>query len=158
MNLLRPVLWLVALLAVLFALSFMSRQIMPAAQPILPVRIASRASVPPALTSREQAYIATGTHVDFLVSYTASGFQPLVLTVKKGSTVRFANNASEALWVAASGAELYPGTQNECGSSALDSCGPIKPGGFWQFTFTHAGTWQYYNNLNKTRSATIIVE
>ncbi|MDO8576016.1 MAG: hypothetical protein Q7R90_01745, partial [bacterium] len=92
----------------------------------------------------------------YLVSYTDRGFEPTRLTVKQGETVRFTNNSSEGLWVAAGGEKLYPGVVNGCGSSALDSCRPIGQGEFWEFTFDAAGTWMFSNNIDKEKSGTVI--
>jgi hypothetical protein len=65
-----------------------------------------------------------------------------------------------ALWIAslASGSrKLYPGAST-CGTSELDSCGPLQPGQHWEFTFTKSGTWMFYNNLDKTQTGTIRVK
>ena len=95
-----------------------------------------------------------------LVSYTDRGFEPSLATARAGDTVRFTNNSHEQLWVAAaagSGAMLYPAVQNGCGSSALDSCKPLKPGEYWEFTFGKTGTWGFQNNLNKADTGAISV-
>lgn len=100
-----------------------------------------------------------GQSFQLLVSYVNTGFEPQSVTIKAGETVRFTNNSTEELWVAAddSAGALYPHVQNGCGSSALDSCGPLEPGQYWQFTFTEKGTWSFTNNLDKSNGATIAV-
>jgi plastocyanin len=106
------------------------------------------------------AYLAASKGFQYLVSYTGRGFEPATLTVKKGETVRFTNNSSEGLWVAATGSSgaVYPaGTGNECGQSAFDSCKVLKSGEFWEFTFTTAGTWGYKNNSDTKMTGTITV-
>ena len=95
-----------------------------------------------------------------LVSYTDRGFEPSNTTIKSGETIRFTNNSSHDLWIAANGTSanpIYPGTSN-CGASALDTCKSLKPGDFWEFTFTQAGTWGYQNNLQKNDMATVRVK
>ena len=95
----------------------------------------------------------------YLISYTKGGFQPDTLTVQKGDTVRFVNNSSEQLWVASVGSgsnQIYPGTSS-CGGSTFDSCGPLQPGDFWEFTFTQSGTYDFQNNVDPTKSGTISI-
>jgi plastocyanin len=100
-----------------------------------------------------------GENFQLLVSYVDTGFEPQTATIKAGETVRFTNNSTEELWVASddSGAPLYPHVQNGCGASALDSCQPLDPGQYWQFTFTQKGTWSLVNNLEKSSGGTITV-
>ena len=80
------------------------------------------------------------------------------MTVKSGETIRFTNNSHANLWIASSSTPLYPPQENGCGSSALDSCQPIPPGGFWEFTFNVKGTWTYENTLKQSDTATIVVK
>jgi plastocyanin len=95
-----------------------------------------------------------------VISYVNSGFEPATSTVQVGDTVRFTNNSTGQLWVAsappASG-EQYPGN-SLCGTSALDSCGALPPGQFWEFTFTQPGTWEVVNNFDKSETASITVQ
>jgi plastocyanin len=95
-----------------------------------------------------------------LVSYTDQGFGPPSATIQVGDTVRFINNSSSPLWIAAESSPTdpaYPGT-SYCGGSALDTCTELNTGDFWEFTFTESGTWSYQNNLNKSQTGEIIVE
>lgn len=112
---------------------------------------------PPPMTASDTIAAQQGNVFQLLVSYTDTGFEPRTATIKAGDTVRFTNNSSGQLWVAASGDTLYPSVQNGCGSSALDSCQALTPGEFWEFTFTQAGTWEFDNNLNKSDAGTLIV-
>lgn len=111
----------------------------------------------PSPTTADTVAAQNGQPFQFLVSYVNSGFEPQKTTIHVGDTVRFINNSTGQLWIAASGDPLYPAEQNECGSSALDSCGPLEPGYFWQFIFTQKGTWSFVNNLNKSQVGSIIV-
>lgn len=94
-----------------------------------------------------------------LAAYTDRGFEPSMITIKRGETVRFTNNSSHDVWIASSGAnvQIYPRTQEVCGSSDLDSCEPFAPQDFWQFRFDIAGEWEVVNNLDKSKSAKVIV-
>lgn len=144
---------LIALVVVLIAVyALLSRVSPPASQP----SSNSTTSQPRPPSPEVMAYLAQSKGFQYLVSYTDRGFEPTKLTVKKGETVRFTNNSSEGLWVAASGQKVYPGVMNGCGSSALDSCRPIGQGEFWEFTFDAAGTWAFTNNIDKEKSGTVI--
>jgi plastocyanin len=95
-----------------------------------------------------------------LVSYTDQGFEPAEVAIKRGDTVRFTNNSSNNVWIAASGqhVQIYPRTSDTCGSSSLDSCAPFAPQDFWEFSFDTPGNWQVVNNLDKSRSAMVRVQ
>lgn len=152
----RPVAVLIALIALLIFLTMVGALASLApSQPALP---AVQPTEMPTITPEEEAQLAQNPTFQELISYTDRGFEPSTLTAKAGDTVRFTNNSSHPLWVAASGLHLYPGVQNGCGSSALDSCGPLQPGHFWQFTFTASGTWSYQNNLNSIDTGVVHVK
>lgn len=122
---------------------------------------ASRERVyPPAPTPQQLAVLKTMKPFQYLVSYTDRGFEPPALAMKRGDTVRFVNNSSGDLWVAAAGAQehpIYPGT-SECGGSSFDSCKALEPGDFWQFTFDESGLWKYQNNVDKTKTGIVRVQ
>lgn len=121
----------------------------PAAEVVKPI---------PPYTEEIAAQLATSKGFQLLVSYTDNGFEPATGTIKKGETVRFTNNSSGDLWLAASGEKLYPSVVNGCGSSALDTCKALKPQEFWEFTFAAAGTWGYHNNSDTGKVGTIRVQ
>lgn len=114
----------------------------------------------PEFTEKTKKQLQALPQFSALASYTDRGFEPMRLVVKKGETVRFTNNSSEQLWIAAKGGEItiYPKTGEVCGSSDLDSCEPFAPQDFWQFTFTIAGRWEVVNNLDKSKSGVIEVQ
>lgn len=112
----------------------------------------------PAYASSTQEKLERSHGFQMVVSYTDSGFEPAQISITKGDTIRFTNNSSGKLWVAASGNTLYPSAGKECGSSALDSCAPFDPMDFWEFTFDAAGEWELVNNLDKTKNAVVRVE
>lgn len=95
-----------------------------------------------------------------VVSYVGGGFEPAAVQIRQGDTVRFTNNSSGQLWVASSAGEgksLYPGT-SDCGASRFDTCRPLKPLEFWEFTFGTKGEWHFRNNTNQAHSGIIYVE
>ena len=113
----------------------------------------------PEYTAEVAAKVAMSTKVSALISYTDNGFEPTTLRISSGEAVRFTNNSSGDLWVAtADGATVYPRTHESCGSSDLDSCVPLAPMDFWEFTFEARGEWRVVNNLDKSKGLTVIVE
>lgn len=129
--------------------------------PTLADQIRTGAVPPPAYTPEVQQKLATGHGFQALISYTDTGFEPAEVTIHQGDTVRFTDNSSHPLWVAATGDAahpLYPREQNDCGSSHLDSCTPLSPQDFWEFTFTQAGDWYYADNLDKAHTGVVVVQ
>lgn len=95
-----------------------------------------------------------------VVTYTNSGFSPSVLKVKAGTTVTFANKASDSMWVASAihpTHRSYP-TTGGCIGSTFDSCKNIARGSSWAFIFDIKGTWKYHNHLDPKETGTIVVE
>jgi plastocyanin len=117
-----------------------------------------RASIP-AFSSSTEAKLEKSAGFQHLISYTNRGFEPRSLAASRGETIRFTNNSSGKLWVAADGseAEIYPRTRAGCGSSDLDSCEPIVPQDFWEFTFELPGTWHVVNNLDESKGVVITI-
>jgi plastocyanin len=150
------VLVLVALIALLVLISLFAQ---PGARaPQAPTSASQLPSAPPPLPTAAQSAEAAQSF-EFVISYTDKGFEPLSATVQVGDTVRFTNNSSSEVWVAASSTAedpAYPGNSG-CGGSGFDSCAPIEPGQFWDFTFTQSGAWMYQNNLNKNNTGVIDV-
>jgi plastocyanin len=85
------------------------------------------------------------------VSYTASGFQPHSITIKKGQTVTWTNKDSDELWVASNPHPThtdYPG---------FDELKSIPTGQTYSFTFTKVGNWGYHNHLNPSQQGIVVV-
>jgi plastocyanin len=114
---------------------------------------------PPPFTEEIAAQLAASDGFEALVSYTDQGFEPESVTVEAGDTVRFTNNSSHDMWVAASSAtgDLYP-APGTCGQSAFDVCKAIGRGMFYEFTFEEAGSWGYQDNSNPMKTGVVIVE
>lgn len=158
-ELLLPVLLLI-LLFIAYTLIAHMRFILIEASRRLTVQQSITKKFPPPLTPAIIAQLKKSHGFQMLVSYTDRGFEPAITTIKVGNTVRFTNNSSHKLWIAAKGTSknsIYPGT-SDCGESALDSCIPLNPGDFWEFTFTQSGTWTYQNNLDKNDTAIIHIQ
>src|SRR3989344_179591 len=115
------------------------------------------ASIQP-YTEIVQAQLTASNGFQELVSYTEYGFTPSMISIAKNVTIRFTNNSHGDLWVAAGGGALYPASRGDCGSSEFDSCRVLKPGEFWEFMFTKMGEWSYFNNMDKTKRGTVIVQ
>lgn len=97
-----------------------------------------------------------------LVSNTGEGFTPVSVTVKKGETVRFVNDAStEDIWPASAvhpTHSVYPEkSSNDCLGSAFDACHGLKPGEFWEFTFNEVGEWRYHDHLHASKTGVVTV-
>lgn len=108
--------------------------------------IPSDTYIPP-YTDEVAAQLAASNGFQQLVSFTDNGFEPVSVQIKKGETIRFTNNSSGPMWVAARGVEparIYPGS-GECGQSAFDMCKSIGRGEFWEFTFDAKGEWGFQN-------------
>lgn len=113
----------------------------------------------PAYTEEIHARIASSNGFSAVLSYTDLGFEPTELRIAPGDTVRFTNNSSHDVWIAADDrVRVYPRTGDSCGSSDLDSCAPVGPMDFWEFRFTEPGEWGVVNNLDKSHRVIVIVE
>lgn len=114
----------------------------------------------PAMTAVMQQVLEKSNGFQLLVSYTDEGFQPPHATINEGDTVRFTNNSSKRLWVAAapvhSGA-IYPDGPSSCGLTAFDSCVALAPKEFWEFTFDEMGVWGYVNATDVAHAAALEV-
>ncbi len=98
------------------------------------------------------------------VTYTDAGFSPANTTIKVGDTVHFVNNSSGKMWVASDQHPThteYDGTtlMQHCASGAsFDECKAVMTGGTYDFTFTKAGTWEYHNHSNASKTGTVVVQ
>jgi len=97
-----------------------------------------------------------------LVTYTDSGFEPAVVTIKKGETVRFVDQSTNGMWVGSAKhpthAEYPQKSDTDCLGSSFDTCRVLLPGEFWEFTFDEVGTWKYHNHVYPSHTGTVVVE
>jgi len=87
----------------------------------------------------------------YTISYTDAGFNPSVIEVKLGSTIKFVNNSNKELSVASTGIGGF-------GVNLLNQKGSINRGGTFSITFTGTGTWSYMNRLWQRDGGNIIVK
>ena len=101
-----------------------------------------------------------------VVKYTASGFSPSTIIVKKGQTVTWVNESSSGMWTASAvhpTHKVYPGTdismcETQTSDSMFDACMPVSSGQSWSFKFDVAGTWKYHNHVHSAHTGTVVVE
>lgn len=76
-----------------------------------------------------------------VVIMNSQGFDPQVLTIRKGATVVFKNSDTQDRWPAS---DFHPthGIYPE-----FDPQANVAAGSSWSFTFTQTGTWRYHDHL-----------
>ncbi len=87
----------------------------------------------------------------YIVYYTSSGFSPASLSLVRGTSVHFVNNSSDALRVAPVDTRNKPYAEFSQSKS-------VGYGGTFDYTFTSAGSYSYYNENNKAHQALISVQ
>lgn len=97
-----------------------------------------------------------------VISYTEEGYAPANVTIKKGDTVRFVNNAtSQETWPASAvhpTHTVYPEkSASDCLGSSFDACRGLKAGESWEFTFNSAGEWRFHDHMHPSQTGTVIV-
>ena len=99
-----------------------------------------------------------------VIEYTASGFSPSTVTIKKGDTVRWVNKTSEEMWVASAmhpAHTVYSGTtlQQHCTAGAANnSFDQCANGNTYEFTFDKTGEWGYHNHSDASDFGKVIVQ
>jgi plastocyanin len=88
----------------------------------------------------------------FDVHYTDTGFQPSLLTVRKGDVVTFTNDSNVGMWVASN---PHPTHTDYPELNMHTSVGKDSK---FIFTFDKTGTWGYHNHLNQNHQAVIVVD
>lgn len=96
-----------------------------------------------------------------VISFTDNGYSPTSVTIKKGQTVRFVNNATVETWPASANHPshtVYPEkTAGDCLGSAFDACRGLKSGESWDFTFNSIGSWGFHDHLHANKRGTVVV-
>lgn len=85
------------------------------------------------------------------VKYTDTGFLPVTVTVKQGTTVTFTNDSTSGMWVASA---VHPTHQLLPGFDQLTSS---AKGTSYDYTFTKVGTWKYHNHVAPSFTGTVVV-
>lgn len=98
------------------------------------------------------------------IRYTAAGFVPSAVTVKKGTRVTFVNETAEEMWVASDehpSHTQYAGTNKDehCldgqpSATAFDQCGTSLS---YVFAFEKTGVWSYHNHREDEDRGTVTV-
>ena len=99
------------------------------------------------------------------VTYSATGFAPANVTVKKGEAVMWTNISPEGMWVAVNEHPAHTGYDGtgrvthctEGAALSFDQCAASVAGGQWSFTFNKAGMWKYHNHENQSFGGTVTV-
>ena len=102
-------------------------------------------------TPKTPASTPTQTSSALVVTYTDKGFSPSSLTIKKGQTVKFINDSSNKMWVAANpfpSSSEYP---------AFNAKSGVASGSSWSFTFDKTGVWFYHNHFSPAQGGKIVV-
>jgi plastocyanin len=129
----RLVFQLILLLVALFVL-YLLVVFVPALHTQSPLRSIKAAPPPNIRPSAESAAIArTPQSFQYLVSVTDRGFEPSLLSIHTGETVRFTNNSGAALKL--SGDEAFIGMLS------------IAPTDFHELTFDRIGEWRYSDTV-----------
>ncbi len=119
----------------------------------------------PSAATGTSATSTSGTAMTTSVSYSANGYSPAVVTIKKGGTVTWTAQGRDDMWVATAphpAHTAYDGTSrsahcdpNYSGGEPFDQC---APGMAFTFTFEKAGTFPYHDHVDATKFGRVIVE
>lgn len=85
------------------------------------------------------------------IAITSSGFSPVDVTVKKGSTVVFKNNGSTQAWPASDPHPTHTDLQG------FDPKRGLAQGESYSFSFSGTGKWKFHDHLNPGRRGSVTV-
>ena len=88
------------------------------------------------------SYLYLNPKHDSKVLLTSTGFEPNVITIKKGDSVTFFTSNTNLFWPASN---PHP-NHNLYGD--FDPKRALKPNETWTFSFTESGSWSYHDHLN----------
>mgnify|MGYP001615106971 CR=1 FL=1 len=100
------------------------------------------------------------------VVYSAAGYSPKELTIKKGEKVTFRNESARETWPASAmhpSHTAYPGSsiqkcESEEMTSIFDACMGLQKGEEWSFVFDESGEWFYHDHKMPDMFGKIIVQ
>jgi plastocyanin len=87
-----------------------------------------------------------------IMTYTTKGFNPMVLEIKRGQSVRFVNGSGGSMRLISNtdgGQNPYP---------AFSQSKTVGPGGIYEFTFTMPGTWGFKNQFDAAHIGAVAVQ
>ncbi len=88
---------------------------------------------------------------DVVIKMGDDSYTPQNIQIKKGSTVRFVNEASSLRWPAS---DLHP---SHLIFPEFDPREPVGKGNTWEYTFDKVGSWSYHDHLAPYITGTIKV-
>lgn len=99
------------------------------------------------------------------ITFSDSGVSPANVTIKRGQTVKFVNNATRSVWPASDEHPThtkYAGTSRtehcpDTANVAFDACRGLATGESWEFTFAKAGSWDYHDHMRASVGGVITV-
>ena len=96
------------------------------------------------------------------VMYSASGYSPSSVTIKKGGTVTWVDQGTGKMWIASASHPthtVYAGTtlQEHCDDSTATSFDQCENGTSYSFTFEKTGTWRYHSHSQASHFGSVTV-
>jgi plastocyanin len=96
------------------------------------------------------------------VTYSASGYSPSSVTIKKGGTVTWVDQGTSKMWTASASHPthtFYSGTTREehCDDTTDISFDQCKNSSQYTFTFDKVGTWRYHNHSQSSHFGSVTV-
>lgn len=96
------------------------------------------------------------------VTYSASGYSPSSVTIKKGGTVTWVDQGTGKMWTATASHPthtVYGGTtlQEHCDDTTDTSFDQCKNSSQYSFTFNKTGTWRYHNHSQASHFGSVVV-
>lgn len=106
--------------------------------------------------------VSAGVNSGSAVRYTADGFSPKTITIRRGQSVTWVNESGERLWIASDPHPQhtdYSGTARaeHCATTRMDSFDACAAAEIYTFIFNKAGTWRYHNHAAANDVGTVIV-
>lgn len=95
-----------------------------------------------------------------VVTYTDAGFDPKTITIAQGETVTFENLSAYGMQVFVDAITRGATTTipKDCDTGVFVECAAASENGSWSYTFDTAGTYNYHNNIDPTRTGTVRVK
>lgn len=115
-------------------------------EPIAPAPVSPTKSAP--VSASRPLIAADGT---VLVYYTNAGFYPKTITVVRGASVRFVNQSSNAM-------RITPALPDDPQYGSLRQGKTVGYNGVFDFNFSRAGTWGYFNENMSSHNGVVLVK
>lgn len=96
-----------------------------------------------------------------IIKRTNTGYEPQIVTIKKGENIIFINESDDFHWPASDihpTHKLYPQKSSDnCLGSDFDACKALAPDTTWMFKFNQAGRWSFHDHLRANFKGAVIV-